>query len=334
MAAVKITKKEEKAEARKILSEKRLIEVHREYKSAPDRINDPSRAYDRYYTKILVEKITGGIPATREIIRSWIVARTGHDDNLTDQLVAEMEAKLDETRAAQKKFSIPSEVTAKVDEAVADREEKSWCTFLCDMDYGLYLEARCVKAMFKECASLEDMFDCRRGTKQLMQHGTFLVRSPKGKHDRIFLGFNKPSGTEERPIHIKNGPMGPRTAIKKVDYVLGATMEFEVWVPRFISPSEIKYIRECDIEDLLTLARFNGIGSDRSQGSGQFLVLEFSKLPWTDSDIIGTEEQIRKMTAEIKASMAAHELAERAAKAEAKAAKAAAKAAADSDDDE
>jgi len=272
-----MAKKTKEVEEAKELSVEQIETIKKTYRSDVDECNDDSALYDKWRISIKLRgRITGGIPKSEALFEDWIKARTKFNDSVTKQQVAEMRELYKQTK------TVSAEATDLVDKAVEEKEEKSWVGFLAD-EQGLYLEARCVKAMFKECASLRDFFVKKKGTKQVMQHGTFLIRGLEGKADRVHLGRMTPDGTEERPIHV-DGPQGPRTALKKVDYCVGCEMQFEVWIMK-IPPQAIKHIGKADLISLLQLARNNGIGSDRSQGSGEFDVTAFEKSLWDFAEI-------------------------------------------------
>ena len=154
-------------------------------------------------------------------------------------------------------------------------EEKSWNTFRADAERGCYVECRQIKALFKEAATMLRLTTDKRGSKQILQHG-FEVKAPGGG-DRLYLGFVE---TDERKLPYSEGPIhvqtaqGPRTAIKRVDYVEEATIDFEVWVLA-THASETRHIGEEDVVAMLTFGQENGFGADRSQGCGKFDVRKF-----------------------------------------------------------
>jgi len=105
--------------------------------------------YDIYRITIrAVDKIAGGVPKNPDLIRSWVEASTGYKDEISGELTdAAMEQMIDTV------------------------SEKSWNGFFRDPDKGIYLEARCIKAMFKECASVLRITTQKIGSKQILQHG-------------------------------------------------------------------------------------------------------------------------------------------------------------------
>jgi len=61
---------------------------------------------------------------------------------------------------------------------------------------------------------------------------------------------------------------GPRSALKRCDYVKQATANFEIWVA---APA----IAKGDLEKMLKLGQEIGLGASRSQGYGKFTLEKF-----------------------------------------------------------
>lgn len=208
--------------------------------------------YDVYRCQIRMrDKLCGGIPKNKELLADAVRAHTGHDDAHTAAQIAELGVGI-------------------VDEIV----EKSWNGFVSD-DKGMYLPAFQIKAMFKECASLCRLTTEKRGSKQILQHGTFVVKAVDGG-DRVHFGKTAVDGCDEGPVHVMTA-QGPRTAIKRVDYVERVDLTFDVWVFG-THAAETRHIGESDVIELLRLAQENGLGADRSQGKGTFDVVKFERV--------------------------------------------------------
>lgn len=211
---------------------------------------DAFKLYDIYTVTIRARnRICGGTPKNPDLLRGWIAATTEHDDSKTTDLVNEARAAL-----------------------LEPTEEKSWNGFRGDPTLGLYVECRQLKALFKEAATMLRLTTDKRGSKQIFQHG-FEIKAVDGG-DRLFLGTKEPTGCAEGPIHVQTA-QGPRTAIKRVDYVERASLTFEVWVLS-THASETRHIGESDIVQMLTFGQENGFGADRSQGNGKFDVVDFT----------------------------------------------------------
>jgi hypothetical protein len=208
---------------------------------------DNSDLYDMYEVTIQMKgKLCGGIPKNQEIISDWIKARTGFDDQKTADQIADMEAHVDE------------------------QAEKSWIGFYRNED-GICVECRGIKAMFKECASVLRITEQKRGCKQIFQHG-FEIKSVSGG-DVIPLGREKADGFVESVCHVMTA-QGPRSSLKRVDYVEKIAISFVVLVLR-TTAQETRHIGEKEIRKILAFAQENGLGADRSQGRGKFVVTKF-----------------------------------------------------------
>lgn len=216
---------------------------------------DSSALYNRYFVRIQVrERLDGGVPKDPELIAGWVAAKTGHDDEQTQKLVEE---------------HMPDIET--VTEEVA---EGMWTGFKQD-DLGYYIETRQVKALFRESATMLGITKKKRGSRQVLQHG-FEVRGHDGG-SKIYLKTDGDEDLnikrEERAIHVMT-PQGPRSAIKRCDYATNAALEWEVWILR-TAKAETRHIGCAELELMLTHAQENGLGSNRSQGSGKFDVTRF-----------------------------------------------------------
>ena len=225
---------------------------------------DTKRLYDIYKVKVQFrDRIYGGMPKSAELIRKWVEARTKVD--------------------APKTNTIPDEKTEEqiveaIEVMTEEAAEQMWTGFPSDEE-GLFVWDRQIKALFKECMQLAHMAKNRRGSKQVMQHG-FEIKRPNPDRSnldsRIHLGVKEPTGMEEGAIHVMTA-QGPRTALKRADYVEQPTIEFEVWVYA-TAPQETRHIGEKQLVDLLTHAQENGLGAQRSQGHGKFNVTGFEVL--------------------------------------------------------
>lgn len=215
---------------------------------------ESAELYDRYAVKIRIrERLDGGVPKSPELIGKWVAARTGHDDEQTKELVEEHMPDLDP-----------------IVEGVA---EGMWTGFKRD-ESGHYIEARQVKAMLRESAVLLGIIKKKRGSRQIIQHG-FEVRGHEGG-SKIYLEACSEIETEERPIHVMT-PQGPRSAIKRTDFVTTATLSWELWVLT-TDHRETRHVGVAELEKMLTHSQENGLGANRSQGSGKFDVIEFGRL--------------------------------------------------------
>lgn len=224
----------------------------------------PERLYNRYNVMLeILDRIDGGTPKDPNLIEGWIKAKTGFDDARTAEIVAEH--KLDPDKAAAL--------------LLEERKDAQWCGFRRDA-IGHFIETRQLKAMMREALTNVGFAKKRRGSRNVMQHGVE-VRGHKGG-PKVYLTDHEgqPLGdpmTEERPIHVQT-PQGPRSALTKTDYFgPGTTVLFEIWVLGVPSQEERSLNRQ-QVVDMLTFAQQNGIGANRSQGSGKFRVVLFEEV--------------------------------------------------------
>jgi hypothetical protein len=147
---------------------------------------------------------------------------------------------------------------------------KSWTGFK-TREGMLVLESRCVKAMIKECANIlkgPKILDVKNFKSKIAER-VFVEPS------EIVLG-KEPSGWDKRVVHVMTA-MGPRSSIKLYDYFAEPEIEFRLKVLKDA------LVTEDHLRTILEYAQENGIGADRSQGFGQFDLLEMTKLEDADS---------------------------------------------------
>jgi hypothetical protein len=220
-------------------------------KKVNERFN-PAKLYDIYEVAIAVrDRVCGGMPRNPDLIKTWVESTTGFADEQAEKLV-QADAEL-------------------VVNAVA---EKSWVGFPEDKEKGLFIPCRNVKAMLKQSASLLRITVQKRGSKQVLAEG-LEVKAPDGG-DRLYLETKVPTGREDKAIHVMTAA-GPRSALKRQDFVERPVLTFQIWVLK-TDPKENRHIGEEDIVQILTHAQENGLGASRSQGEGKFDVIEFDKV--------------------------------------------------------
>jgi hypothetical protein len=213
----------------------------------------PRRLYDIYVVKLqLRERLYGGISRNEDLLSGQIRAKIGIEDAITEGIVAEALEKM-------------------IDKEI----EKSWTGFYRDPERGVYFETRQIKACIKQGASMLGILKKKRGSKQIVCEG-MEVKALDGDDSRVFLGKPQSDGCVEKPIHVMTA-QGPRTALKRVDYVERPLVEFELWLLK-THPSETRHLTEEDIIEILRFSQENGLGADRSQGCGKFDVVEFTKV--------------------------------------------------------
>lgn len=212
---------------------------------------DPRPLYDIYQVSIQFRhRVYGGCPKNRDLIKSWIEASTGHADEISEAITEDAKQKM-----------------------IDDVTEKSWNGFFRDEEKGIYVECRQVKAAIKQCASVLGITRKKTGSKQILSEGGEVKAMDGG--DRLYFEpkRDEPDGFEERPIHVMTA-QGPRTALKRVDFVEGARLNFQVWLLK-TAAQEKRHVGEDELVQILTMMQENGVGADRSQGGGKFDIVHF-----------------------------------------------------------
>lgn len=218
---------------------------------------NPRSLYDVYAVAIAIrEKLCGGKPKSDALLEAHIIRQTGHEDEATKKLIAQA-----------KEGATPEEGD------LENRVEQSSTRFLSD-ERGLYIDAYQVKAMLRQSGSMLGLYKKRIGTKQICAEGLEV----KGlEHERrVYLGKSAPDGTYEATIHV-TGPKGKLSGIKRVDFVEGVGLAFEIWILK-TDANEKRHVGEKDLVEILRFSQENGVGADRSQGYGKFDVVKFAKL--------------------------------------------------------
>jgi len=200
------------------------------------------------------DRVCGGIPKHPNVIRAWVEARTGYDDERAEEIIKEAKNAMQAT------------------DTLGEKEEiKAWTGFKVD-DCGLYLESRQVMAMLKESANVLKGI---KGSEPIIKIKNLKARLA----ERVFVEPSKiyllpmrqePDGYEEHTIRVMT-PRGPRSAIKRFDYIEGARVEFTLRV------LDDGLIGEAELRQILDLAEHLGLGANRSQGYGQFEVASFAE---------------------------------------------------------
>lgn len=228
---------------------------------------NPRGLYDIYRVKIKMrDKLCGGKPKNLNILETHVKIKTGFDDQQTKAQIAEL-------RETAPKIT---------EEDLQEQIEQSASGFQED-EHGLFISNYNLKAMFKESCTMLGIYSKRLGSKQILQHG-FEIKLPEDlqkaygvtRDDRIYLGRDKPDGYDDNVVHAMT-PKGKITSIKRVDYVMGVTLEFEIWV--FATHAlEKRNVNEEILRGMLVFSQENGLGAERSQGRGKHNVVSFQAL--------------------------------------------------------
>lgn len=234
------------------------------------------------------DKLLSGIPQSGDMLDYFIKMKQMSDSEKED-------------------FILRIQKGAMSDDEKAEMKETSWTTFEKDREGFCCLWHNNIKAMLREICSVTGTFMSKRasskkgeersGSKQTFQHG-FNVKGTEGDGLRIriltngeyakaekrgetplwkpfsdgkYVPVKQAHGHVDRIKHISDAS-GKRSAIGRHDFFEKARLKFEIW---WLANGN--YGVE-DLKKLLALAQDDGLGASRSQGLGQFDVIEFTVL--------------------------------------------------------
>lgn len=195
--------------------------------------------YEKYQVKIKMrDKLLGGKPKTEKLIKGWLKTR-GREETLEQE-------------------------TAEID--MVEEEKKTWTGFKKD-EKGLYIDSYQVKGMVKEVVKVLGLSKKTRGLLALITSGFFVYPA------RIHLGKDKTDGFIEETAQVM-GRMGPRSILKRHDYVEKAKLNFGV---RFFATGKLD---EETLRLIFEAGQEVGLGTNRHEGGefGRFEVLELKKI--------------------------------------------------------
>lgn len=212
--------------------------------SAPQAAAGEKELWEFYRVKLRCrDRLVGGYPKNPDSVAAMLRAR-GLEDLIPP--APDPAIMTEEEKAAAKQSAV----------------EKSATGFRSDAR-GHYIESRQIKAMLKECANIlkgPQILDVKNYKSKVAER-VFVVEPAI-----YFAG--EPDGTDSRVVHVMTA-MGPRSSIKFYDYYVGPAIEFHL---RVLRDGVVTADR---LRTMLEYAQENGLGADRSQGFGQFDLLEF-----------------------------------------------------------
>jgi hypothetical protein len=214
--------------------------------------------WDIYDVEIQVRtRIVGGIPKSPDLIRAWLESRApakvpaavanGGAPHL-EKLIAQVQAEM-------------ADQAPEGDSAI----ERSWTGFKRTRDGRPAIESRNVKASFREGSNVCKEIIGIRNMKSKCSERVF-VDPP-----RIALeGAPDPLPWEDRAVHVMTA-QGPRTALKRFDYVEQPTLRFWLRVLKdgLFTEEILRTLREYGQE--------NGLGAARSQDEGKYDLVSFTR---------------------------------------------------------
>ncbi len=230
-------------------------------------IFDDAQVFKTYRTEIVVRgRLVGGTPKDPKIVERWLRAKTGVSDE--EELLKMTERTLAELGRQSSTFEDMEEASEKI------ANLKQTMGFKVG-EKGLYIEARQVKAMLKECTNI--YFEGVKWGKRKKATGegetagklarNYLAERVFVAPDKIWLGVSEPSGIDTFIGHVI-GPRGPQSTLAYYEYVDSPRLAFDVQVLNDSIKSE-------DWPMIWITAQSNGLGAMRSQGFGTFDIVKW-----------------------------------------------------------
>ena len=244
-------------------------------------ITDQSKTDPSLFSKYKVrlhfnDKLCGGVPKSDKAIEGWI--RTNVEDkSKLEQMISDTKDSIDKSNLTESDLD--------------DLAKGAWNGFKSD-DNGIYIEGRQVKAMFKESANViknvlnVSAFKARVAERVFVMEDKIRLLKPyvrgNGPMDYIsgiapddmYDYIKEPSGSYEGMVHAMTA-MGKISALKRVDYVERPIIEFTLSVlkEKLVTKDKKRLGIPTYLMHLITHAQQNGLGAERSQGSGKFKCL-------------------------------------------------------------
>jgi hypothetical protein len=198
------------------------------------------------------ERLYGGLPKMEEMIEGYVEKGLGATSDLSEKLKKEIDI-----------LKENGEKGEELKEAIASKIEQSWTGFKKN-GKGCYLSDYQFRAMLREAAQRLDMFVKTRGTRQVFQHDIVI------KPNQVVLK-PEPDGYEEFCGHIID-QSGPRSILKRCDYVDQAEVSFDIWI---LKHSDMK-LTPVMLKKCFMLGQELGMGSNRSFMKGKFDLVSFT----------------------------------------------------------
>jgi hypothetical protein len=227
-----------------------------------------------FYTTVLEfnDRVIGGIPIVSEEKKAKVYANWLKGQHVED--TGEDGRSLLETLEADQGMPV---LTVEADDQPTTGFKKD--------AKGLYLEARLIKANIRESAQRLGLIKDKRGARQVLQHDLHVrapgtITGPDAQHIYLYDQdshnvIRVPTDLESRPIAVMT-PQGPRNAIKRYEVVEGAYLQFDILV--LANGLGKGIMTEENLRLILDNGGFHGLGADRSQGEGTYVVKEFTQV--------------------------------------------------------
>lgn len=211
--------------------------------------------WEHYRVELLCERLTGGLPAHEELLGAWMESRNAKP--LTPPDVAARTSEPIDRVAAQE---------ARVAELADDEEIARRHTVVFARDAGGLpaYEGRQFAGALKEAANiLKKPFDVNNFRARLVER-VFVC-----EHYASFP--SEALSIEERTISVMTR-QGPRTSIKRSEVATNVQIAFTLHV---LADGIVK---PTFLEQMVLYTCLNGLGADRSQGSGRCRMVDFVRV--------------------------------------------------------
>jgi hypothetical protein len=207
-----------------------------------------------FYGEMSVGTLVGGVPSNPNVAKGWI------ESKLKDSSQQRIQELIAETMVARN-------ITA--DEATDEVNKlKNLNGFKKDLEKGLYIEGRQLKAALKEAVSVAvaagklDKTKWGSTSKWLTNYfpeHVFVVE------ERLYLGVTEPTDVFQQFVHTHKG-----SSIQYQEYVTDVKFPFTVVTDHDFT--------DRDWAMIWTTGEMNGLGASRSQGYGTYRITKWDKV--------------------------------------------------------
>ena len=264
-----------------------------------DLTNDVKKALDDTTNVYLVELefreyCLGAQPKSEKLIRSWIETKMKREAKKAEKMGIEppTEARKEELikRHMDRLFA------KGIDETIEEESERAWCTFFHD-EYGPWIGHYAIKAGIREMLTTLGITGDpkRRGIGQTRQHLKWVMAcdeegnvydGEQALHLHFFRDgeiLEEVDGCYDSTGNVMTA-QGPRSILKKNDYMVGATLRFAVGVPANMPKNRsTKLLKDEDMALVFAHGQNNGFGAMRAMGHGTFTLKRLVRVtdhPW------------------------------------------------------
>jgi len=190
-----------------------------------------------------IGRLCGSVPLKKEIVDAWLTARMPKE-------------KPEEGRSLE-------EIKNEVLESIQETEEKVTLGFQNNKN-GLIVRGGCWKAHLKDCAneikkSIKPEIKAMRSkvANKIYVDEYFVHLKRNGKD------ISQSDGTFDQPVHVMT-PLGPRNALKTIQYVEKAIVTFHLKL------LEDKEITPEIVQQIFEYGKIHGFGGERGMGEGRY----------------------------------------------------------------